>query len=183
MERGYLPVNETESAFVFLVCTPHPGSRVVEAEQERKERAGNLEWLEGCCHRFTYSTCSLAKRGLNMKSTACHMTSVTAGFYFTFKAKWHFKLLAFTNKHVSKTLQRADMFQISFNFWQRYIWLPLKEITQLAVPLFPDSVSAKSTSELVDKDPKLTLNDTVLMRFKSDPLGCVRTFSLSVILS
>lgn len=147
-------------SFFLSPHSPPSGSRVVEAEQRRKERTQNLKWLERCCHRFTYSMCSLAKRGFNMKSTGCHMTLVTACFYFIFKAKWHFKLLAFTNEHVSKTLQRADKFQISFNFWQRYIWLPLKKTTHLVIPLCFDNVSAKSTSELVDKGWKLTLNDT-----------------------
>lgn len=58
MERGYLPENETESAFVFLVFLLfYPsGSRVVEAQRRGvgKERAELKMIRVGGCHRFTY---------------------------------------------------------------------------------------------------------------------------------
>lgn len=100
-----------------LSLSPHSGpsgSSVVEGERGRIE--GELTMIRGCGAVNSLLTWSLAKRGFNMKSTQhqwlSHMTEVAAILFYFFQAKWHSKLLDFTNEYVSNTLQRADKFQL-----------------------------------------------------------------------
>ncbi len=70
VKRGYLPENETESAFVLLVSSLCPlGLKSCRSwdREERWREGENWQWLESGAVRCLL-TCSLAERGSNVKS-------------------------------------------------------------------------------------------------------------------
>lgn len=89
VERAIYRRMRVKALFPSTYSAPRaPGWRVWEGGQ----------WLE------------LRRENYRISVSSSHHIGDSSSLYFIFKAKWHFKLLAFTRENVSGTLQRADTF-------------------------------------------------------------------------
>lgn len=163
VERGYLPENETESTLVFHVSWRRSlGLKCCSSQERKKRKKENWQRLEwGGCQQFTYMVISqrrLQHEKYRISVIFSHDRGGSIFYYFCERLSGTLNCWV-SPVNVWKSLQRADKFQLSTNFWQRYIWLPIKAKPHLVIPFCFDKFSAKSPLELLDKGWNETSSD------------------------